>query len=132
MKALLALLLLAQDDTIGRLRHMDPEVRRAACTIVKQCNLRSAVPYLVEDLGSEGDGAVKLAMMDALETLTGIKGKFGDDAAKWSQWWETEGHRTFPATRLEEVAGCLPHSGPALTDEDIAAALAAGARAQWP
>ena len=100
MHALLALLLLAQDDTIGRLRHMDPEVRRAACTIVKQCNLRSAVPYLVEYLGSEGDGAVKLAMMDALETLTGIKGKFGDDAAKWSQWWETEGHRTFPATRL--------------------------------
>ncbi|BDI06986.1 AbrB/MazE/SpoVT family DNA-binding domain-containing protein [Sphaerotilus microaerophilus] len=38
---------------------------------------------------------------------------------------------TFPATRLEDVAGCLPHSGPALTDEDIAAALAAGIQEQW-
>lgn len=38
---------------------------------------------------------------------------------------------TFPATRLEDVAGCLPHSGPALTDDDIAAALAAGLREQW-
>ncbi|MBK6714928.1 MAG: AbrB/MazE/SpoVT family DNA-binding domain-containing protein [Burkholderiales bacterium] len=37
----------------------------------------------------------------------------------------------FPATCLEDVAGCLPHSGPALTDDDIAAALAAGVQEQW-
>jgi Flp pilus assembly protein TadD len=97
---LLAMTLLAQDDAIGRLRHMDPEVRRAACTIVKQCNLKPAVPYLVEYLRTEGDGAVKLAMMDALETLTGIKGKFGDDYKKWNEWWETEGRKTYPVSEL--------------------------------
>lgn len=105
MHALLALVLWVQDDAIGRLRHMDPEVRRAACTIVKQCNIRGAVPYLVEYLRTEGDGAVKLAMMDALETLTGIRGKFGDDHKKWSEWWETEGRRTYPIQQItpEEV-----------------------------
>ena len=38
---------------------------------------------------------------------------------------------TFPATRLEEVAGCLQRPGPALTDDDIAAALSAGVKEQW-
>lgn len=38
---------------------------------------------------------------------------------------------TFAPTRLDDVAGCLPHSGPALSDDDIAAALAAGAKEQW-
>jgi len=96
----MVLMVLAQDDAIVRLRHMDPEVRRAACTIVKQCNLRSAVPYLVDYLRTEGDGTVKLAMMDALESLTGVRGKFGDDPKKWGDWWENEGRRTFPITEL--------------------------------
>lgn len=38
---------------------------------------------------------------------------------------------TFPVTQLDDVAGCLPHSGSALTDDDIAAALAAGVKEQW-
>jgi AbrB family looped-hinge helix DNA binding protein len=38
---------------------------------------------------------------------------------------------TFPATRLEDVAGSLVHTGPALTEDDMAAALAAGIKGQW-
>lgn len=37
----------------------------------------------------------------------------------------------FAATTLDDVVGCLPHTGPALTDEDIAAAVAAGVKGQW-
>ncbi len=109
MTLLLALVLWAQDDAIGRLRHMDPEVRRAACTIVKQCNIRSAVPYLVEYLRTEGDGAVRIEMMGALETLTGIKGRFGDSHEKWSEWWEAEGRKNYPIMTLtrDEVQGIV-------------------------
>ena len=93
MPLLLALVLSAQDaELIQNLRDINPTVRRNTCVIVAEKNLRGATLPLIELLSREPDDSVKAAAVEALERLTGVKGR-GADPAKWKEWWDQTGSK---------------------------------------
>jgi len=91
MQLALALLLLAQDaEWVQNLRDVNPTVRRSTCGIIAEKGIKSATLPLIELLARETDDTVKAAAVDALERLTGVKGR-GADSVKWKDWWEKTG-----------------------------------------
>jgi uncharacterized protein YoxC len=102
MPLLLALLLSAQDaELIQNLRDINPSVRRATCGIIAEKNLRGATLPLIDLLSREPDDSVKAAAVEALERLTGVKGR-GADYAKWKEWWDQTGSKLEPTSSISE------------------------------
>ena len=102
MQLALALLLLAQDaEWVQNLRDINPSVRRSTCSILADKGVKAATLPLIELLAREPDDSVKAAAVDALERLTGVKGR-GADAAKWKDWWEKTGSKLEPASSVSD------------------------------
>ncbi len=102
MQLALALLLLAQDaEWVQNLRDVNPTVRRSTCGILAEKGIRAATLPLIELLARETDDTVKAAAVDALERLTGVKGR-GADSAKWKEWWEKTGSKLEPASSVSD------------------------------
>lgn len=102
MPLLLALVLAAQDaELIQNLRDVNPTVRRATCGIIAEKNLRSATLPLIDLLARETDDSVKAGAVEALERLTGVKGR-GADPVKWKEWWDQTGSKLEPASTISE------------------------------
>lgn len=111
MTALLALILLAQDETIQQLRDKDEVVRENAARICGRKGFKTAIPYLIELLAEDKYERVRTASVDSLEILTGRR-DLGADYKKWKDWWTNEGSKEFPATILtkQEIKDILdPH-----------------------
>ncbi len=99
MALLVSLLPLQQSDSINDLHHVKPEVRIAACNALGHKGATTAIAPLIELLKDEKEEPVRAAAVDALERLTGRKGN-GPDYARWKEWWEAEGRRSFPMTQI--------------------------------
>jgi len=103
MDLVLALLVLgaapAGQSELNDLEHINPEVRRDACALLGNKNVRSAILPLIEHLKNEKVDFVQAKANEALERLTNERG-IGPDYAKWKKWWEDVGSKKFPTDSL--------------------------------
>jgi tetratricopeptide (TPR) repeat protein len=90
-----------QADEIANLRDVSPTVRKNACSTLAEKNYKGAVRPLIDLLHRETDDSVRMAAVEALERLTGIKGK-GPDPAKWEEVWDTVWKKMPVASTTEE------------------------------
>ncbi len=75
---------------IGALGDGRWDVRRAAAEALGEIGAKEAVPSLVGKLGKEEWWAVRVAMMKALEKITGER--LGEERKKWVDWWRRNCH----------------------------------------
>jgi tetratricopeptide (TPR) repeat protein len=100
MSLLLALAVLLQDaELVQNLRDVNATVRRNTCAILGEKGVKSAILPLIDLLAREPDDSVKAAAVEALERLTGVKGR-GADPVKWKEWWDQTGSKLEPASSV--------------------------------
>ncbi len=101
MSLFLALAMSLQAEEIANLRDVSPTVRKNACSTLAEKNSRGAIRHLIDLLHREADASVRAAAVDALERLTGSRGR-GAEPARWEEWWDTEGKKMPVAAATEE------------------------------
>jgi tetratricopeptide (TPR) repeat protein len=92
MLLILSLMALVQSEDIKNLRDMNPTVRKNAISTLAEKNFPEGIRPIIDLLAREKDDSVLSAAVDALERLTGEKGK-GPDFSKWQKWYEETGKK---------------------------------------